>query len=97
MTTNAVPAGWDKVEGGGDAAAELAKLRAENAALKAQKATSGTLRLAVGAKGGVSVYNLGRFPVTLYREQWERLLEPAQVDSILRFLDENAAALKVKA
>jgi hypothetical protein len=53
--------------------AELERLRAENAALKA-RATKG-VTLKVSEKGGVSVYGLGRFPVTLYREQWEKLLD----------------------
>jgi len=48
---------------------ELEKLRAENARLKAGK----PLTCKVGEKGGVSVYGLGRFPVTLYKEQWEKL------------------------
>jgi hypothetical protein len=50
--------------------------------------------MAVGAKGGVSVYGLGRFPVTLYREQWERLA--ASMPEILAFIQANAARLKVK-
>ena len=45
-------------------------------------------------KGGVSVYGLGRFPVTLYKEQWLKLL--AMADDIRRFIDENAARLKTK-
>ena len=56
-----------------DLQAELEKLRAENAALK--RSTSGGLSLKVSAKGALSVYGLGRFPVTLYKEQWNRLLE----------------------
>ena len=56
-----------------DLQAELEKLRAENAALK--RSTSRGLSLKVSAKGALSVYGLGRFPVTLYKEQWNRLLE----------------------
>ena len=56
-----------------DAQAELERLRAENERLKRQQASP--LRLKVSAKGALSVYGLGRFPVTLYKEQWSRLLE----------------------
>ena len=45
-------------------------------------------------KGGVSVYGLGRFPVTLYYEQWVRLLD--QVDQLREFLEENKSSLKLK-
>ena len=54
----------------------------------------GTLEFRVGEKGGVSVYGLGRFPVTLYREQWEKLLE--MKDVILHFIRENDHLLKKK-
>ena len=73
-----------------DLQAELERLRAENEALKAR--ASKPLTLKVSAKGAVSVYGLGRFPVTLYKEQWERLLDMA--DDIRVFMDENAASLK---
>ena len=53
--------------------AEIAKLRAENEALK-KPAGRGQMSLKVSEKGALSVYGLGRFPVTLYREQWEKLL-----------------------
>jgi hypothetical protein len=56
-----------------DLKAELEKLRAENAALKQR----GPALIKVSEKGGVSVYGLGRFPVTLYKEQWEKLLSMA--------------------
>jgi hypothetical protein len=72
---------------------ELARLRAENEALKA-RARRGTY-LKVSDKGGVSVYGLGRFPVTLYQEQWLKLLDMA--DEIRAFIRENAAQLKTKA
>lgn len=54
----------------------------------------GTLEFRVGEKGGVSVYGLGRFPVTLYYEQWIRLLEAA--DGLRAFLEENKSKLKLK-
>jgi hypothetical protein len=54
----------------------------------------GTLEFKVGAKGGVSVYGLGRFPVTLYYEQWIRLLDAA--DGLRSFLEENKSSLKLK-
>lgn len=54
----------------------------------------GTLEFRVGEKGGVSVYGLGRFPVTLYYEQWIRLLDAAE--SLRAFLDENKSRLKLK-
>ena len=73
-----------------DLQAELERLKAENTALKAR--ASKPLTLKVSAKGAVSVYGLGRFPVTLYKEQWERLLDMA--DDIRAFIDENAAELK---
>ena len=72
--------------------AEFERLRAENAALKA-RATKG-VTLKVSEKGGVSVYGLGRFPVTLYKEQWENLLD--MVKDIRAFITEHAAELKTK-
>jgi hypothetical protein len=54
----------------------------------------GSLEFRVGEKGGVSVYGLGRFPVTLYYEQWIRLLDTA--DSLRNFLEENKSRLKLK-
>jgi hypothetical protein len=56
---------------------------------------SGRLEFKVGEKGGVSVYGLGRFPVTLYYEQWQRLLGAA--DELRLFLEENKGKLKLKA
>ena len=52
------------------------------------------LEFRVGEKGGVSVYGLGRFPVTLYYEQWIRLLEAAE--GLRSFLEENKGSLKLK-
>jgi hypothetical protein len=54
----------------------------------------GTLEFRVGAKGGVSVYGLGRFPVTLYYEQWIRLLDAGE--GLRSFLEENKSGLKLK-
>ena len=73
--------------------AELARLRAENEALKARTSRGSALR--VSDKGGVSVYGLGRFPVTLYKEQWLRLLDMA--DEIRAFIREHERELKTKA
>jgi hypothetical protein len=72
---------------------ELARLRAENEALRARQRRGGHLR--VSDKGGVSVYGLGRFPVTLYKEQWLRLLDMA--DEIRGFIHEHESELKSKA
>jgi hypothetical protein len=72
--------------------AELERLKAENAALKA-RATRG-ISIKVSEKGGVSVYGLGRFPVTLYKEQWTKLLDMA--DDLRAFIREHDAELKTK-
>jgi hypothetical protein len=56
--------------------------------------TLGGLQFKVGEKGGVSVYGLGRFPVTLYYEQWVRLLNTA--DELRSFLEENKNRLKLR-
>ena len=71
---------------------EVERLKAENAALKA-RATRG-VSIKVSEKGGVSVYGLGRFPVTLYKEQWAKLLDMAS--DIRAFLTEHDAELKTK-
>jgi hypothetical protein len=55
---------------------------------------TGKLEFRVGEKGGVSVYGLGRFPVTLYYEQWIRLLEAAP--DLKEFLESNKSRLKLK-
>ena len=75
---------------------KLARLEAENKALREQieQRRSGQLRLKVSEKGALSVYGLGRFPVTLYKEQWTRLLDHA--DEIKSFLKENNHLLKGK-
>ena len=71
---------------------EVERLRAENAALKEQ--SNGRFKLKVSEKGGVSLYGVGRFPVTLYREQWNFLIE--HVDEIVKFIEENASKLSSK-
>lgn len=71
--------------------AELERLRAENEALKRPR---GQVSLKVSEKGALSVYGMGRFPVTLYREQWEKLLGMKEV--ILHFIEENDHQLKKK-
>jgi hypothetical protein len=71
---------------------ELERLKAENAALKGGQSRG--LSLKVSEKGGVSVYGLGRFPVTLYKEQWEKLLGMA--DDIKAFIKANDSQLKTK-
>lgn len=75
---------------------KLARLEAENARLREQMEhrKPGQLRLKVSEKGGLSVYGLGRFPVTLYKEQWLKLLDYA--DEIRSFVKENDAQLKAK-
>jgi hypothetical protein len=75
-----------------DLKAELERLRIENAALK--KGGSGGIRMKVSEKGAVSVYGMGRFPVTLYKEQWLRLLDMS--DEIRSFIAANQARLKAK-
>jgi hypothetical protein len=72
--------------------AELERLRAENEALK--RTSSRGLSLRISEKGGVSIYGLGRFPVTLYKEQWLRLLDMA--DDIRTFIKANESHLKSK-
>ncbi|MCX5736778.1 MAG: hypothetical protein NTW68_21100 [candidate division NC10 bacterium] len=71
---------------------ELERLKAENEVLKAKTTRATSIR--VSEKGGVSVYGLGRFPVTLYKEQWLKLLE--MVDQIKAFIVENEGKLKTK-
>ena len=75
-----------------DAGEELARLRAENERLK--KSGSKGMSLKVSEKGGVSVYGLGRFPVTLYKEQWKKLLDMS--DEIRAFIEANESQLKSK-
>ncbi len=75
-----------------DIRVEMERLRAENARLKADQ--EGGLRFKVSVKGAVSVYGLGRFPVTLYQEQWLRLLEVAE--DVRAFIRDNKDLLKAK-
>lgn len=80
-----------------DLKAEIEKLRAENNALRSSKQSGGDAReisFKIGEKGGLSVYGLGRFPVTLYKEQWLKLLDKHQ--NIRDFLKENDHRLKTK-
>ena len=75
-----------------DERTELEKLRAENERLKRTASRGVTLK--VSEKGGVSVYGMGRFPVTLYKEQWLKLLDMEA--EIRAFIAENASSLKSK-
>ncbi len=77
-----------------DMKAELERLRAENEALKNKKTASGTLSMKVSEKGALSVYGMGRFPVTLYKEQWLKLLGIA--DELKKFIKDNDDRLKAK-
>ena len=72
------------------------ELKAQLAELQKQSGNrrTGALEFRVGEKGGVSVYGLGRFPVTLYYEQWIRLLDTAK--ELREFLEENKASGKLK-
>ncbi len=76
-----------------DLKAELERLKAENEALKKKAGPKG-ISLKVSEKGAISVYGMGRFPVTLYMEQWLKLLEMA--DDIRTFIKENEGKLKKK-
>lgn len=72
--------------------AKIAALEAENAALKVKGPRSLTLK--VSEKGGVSLYGIGKFPVTLYKEQWIKVLDYAE--NIRKFIMENDPLLKKK-
>lgn len=74
--------------------AELERLKAENEKLKAQKPSRGTISFKVSEKGALSVYGLGRFPVTLYKEQWIKLLD--KTDELREFIAQNDSLLKTK-
>jgi hypothetical protein len=75
-----------------DMKAELERLRSENAALKKGAATGITMK--VSEKGGLSIYGMGRFPVTLYKEQWLKLLDMSE--DIRTFIAANEGQLKTK-
>ena len=75
-----------------DLRAELERLRSENEALK--KGAARAVSLKVSEKGGVSVYGLGRFPITLYQEQWLKLLDMAE--EIRSFISAHKSELKAK-
>jgi hypothetical protein len=77
-----------------DIRAELERLRAENEQLKAGASARRQVYLKVSDKGAVSLYGLGRFPVTLYQEQWDTILTMA--DEIRKFIAENRDRLKAK-
>jgi len=70
------------------------ELKARLAELEKGTKRTGSMDFRVGEKGGVSVYGLGRFPVTLYYEQWIRLLDASE--KLREFLEENKSKLKVK-
>ncbi len=75
--------------------AELAKVKAENEALRAAKSRGGSpITFRVSDKGAVSVYGMGRFPVTLYKEQWEKLL--AHGEDLRKFIADNVSRLATK-
>ena len=76
---------------GEDANDELARLRSENEALKKR---GPAVRMKVSEKGAVSVYGMGRFPVTLYKEQWLKLLDMSS--EIRDFIAANELQLKAK-
>jgi hypothetical protein len=71
---------------------EIERLRAENESLKTRGPRGVSLK--VSEKGGVSLYGLGRFPITLYVEQWEKIFDLAP--EIRRFIEENRSQLKRK-
>jgi hypothetical protein len=81
-----------KDEGRQTLLAQIAKLQAENEKLKQSQQSRLTLK--IGEKGALSVYGMGRFPVTLYRSQWERLI--AIIPQIEAFIQANANKLAVK-
>jgi len=77
-----------------DLQAELERLRAENEQLKKSSGRGSKLAMKVSEKGALSVYGMGRFPVTLYKEQWLRLLSMG--DEIKAFIEANQESLKTK-
>jgi hypothetical protein len=73
---------------------ELERLRAENDSLRKNQEAAHGLSFRVSEKGAVSVYGMGRFPVTLYQEQWDKLL--SAIDDLKAFIDTNRHRLKKK-
>ena len=73
---------------------EIARLKAENETLKSKKKGAGEIYFKVSAKGALSVYGLGRFPVTLYKEQWERLF--AKLDDLRKFIKDHESQLRTR-
>src|SRR5262245_25486162 len=87
-----VPSNSERLMADEDLKAELERLRQENEALK-KGATRG-VSIKVSEKGGVSVYGLGRFPITLYQEQWLKLLDMS--DELRQFIAAHKSELKAK-
>lgn len=77
-----------------DMKAEIERLKAENEALKNKKTSSGTLSMKVSEKGALSIYGMGRFPITLYKEQWLKLL--TITEDIKKFIKDHESQLKTK-
>ena len=75
-------------------AEELERLKAENEQLKAKRKGAGEIYFKVSEKGALSVYGLGRFPVTLYKEQWERLL--VRLEDLKKFITDNESKLRTR-
>jgi hypothetical protein len=73
---------------------EIERLKKENEELKTFKGGKRQISMKVSAKGALSVYGLGRFPITLYKEQWNRLLEV--VNDIKSFIKAHEGELKTK-
>jgi len=74
--------------------ARIQKLEEELKAAKQKKKT--TMSIKVSPKGGVSVYGIGRFPTTLYKGQWDKILDPDFVKELKSFIEENEGSLAVK-
>lgn len=74
--------------------AEIARLTTENQALKAKAPTPKAITFKVSEKGAVSVYGLGRFPITLYAGQWERLMP--EISRLAEYIKANEATLSRK-
>lgn len=77
-----------------DLMTENERLKDELDKLKAKEKTKREIYLKISQKGALSLYGLGRFPVTLYKEQWEKLLE--KVADIKDFINKNEGSLKTK-